>query len=67
MTLIKEISPTCLLTVLCCQTFFDTRKFGIRQFVEKDFLPPVNVLEDEKFYQIEVAAQDWSPRKKILK
>ncbi|HNP50041.1 MAG TPA: Hsp20/alpha crystallin family protein [Bacteroidia bacterium] len=36
--------------------FFDTENLGFDSLLKKDFLPPVNVLEDEKFYQIEVAA-----------
>ena len=36
--------------------FFETENLGFDSLMKKDWLPPVNVLDTEKFYQIEVAA-----------
>ncbi|MBK7850443.1 MAG: Hsp20/alpha crystallin family protein [Bacteroidetes bacterium] len=36
--------------------FFDTENLNFDTILRKEWLPPVNVLDNEKFYQIEVAA-----------
>ncbi|HRH65658.1 MAG TPA: Hsp20/alpha crystallin family protein [Bacteroidia bacterium] len=35
--------------------FFDTENLGFDSMMRKDWMPPVNVIDNEKFYQIEVS------------